>query len=63
MLFLIIIAGLFGTSCNPEKSRSGLDSGLKGNISVSGAFALYPMTVKWAEDLFNHPVHLPVRNY
>jgi phosphate transport system substrate-binding protein len=23
---------------------------LKGNISISGAFALYPITVKWAEE-------------
>ena len=25
-------------------------TGLKGNITISGAFALYPLTVKWAEE-------------
>ena len=25
-------------------------SGIKGNITISGAFALYPLTVKWAEE-------------
>lgn len=33
----------------PAKSQSKKDD-LKGNISISGAFALYPLTVKWAEE-------------
>lgn len=33
----------------PAKSQSKKEE-LKGNISISGAFALYPLTVKWAEE-------------
>ncbi len=45
-IFLIIII-LFtnGISINANKPDS-----LKGEISISGAFALYPMVVKWAEE-------------
>jgi phosphate transport system substrate-binding protein len=32
-----------------ESTDSSSKSKLKGTISISGAFALYPMTVKWAE--------------
>ncbi len=35
-------------SANKVLSQSKDD--LKGNISISGAFALYPLTVKWAEE-------------
>lgn len=34
---------------SPVKSQSKKEE-LKGNISISGAFALYPLTVKWAEE-------------
>lgn len=54
LLFLIILVSV---GCGPgtqEKSqgisrRAGSDS-LSGSISVSGAFALYPLAVKWAEE-------------
>lgn len=32
---------------------------LKGQLSISGAFALYPMTVKWAEEF--RKIHPDVR--
>lgn len=36
--------------CQPKSPSGGTEAGrLKGTISISGAFALYPMTVKWAE--------------
>ncbi|MEP7265370.1 MAG: substrate-binding domain-containing protein [Bacteroidota bacterium] len=35
---------------NPLSSRSQNNAPLKGNITISGAFALYPMAVKWAEE-------------
>ena len=46
LIFLIIII-LFtnGISINSNKPVD-----LKGEISISGAFALYPMVVKWAEE-------------
>ncbi|MBN1952446.1 MAG: substrate-binding domain-containing protein [Bacteroidales bacterium] len=45
---LILLSGLLiCNACNPG-AKSG--DKLKGNISVSGAFALYPLTVSWAEE-------------
>lgn len=39
------------TSCSsrPHKERAAKDS-ISGKISISGAFALYPLTVKWSEE-------------
>ncbi len=39
-LFILILAN----------TSKGTAQDLKGNISISGAFALYPITVKWAEE-------------
>ena len=44
---------LFMAGCKPsvkENSTADVKAGLKGYISLSGAFALYPMTVKWADE-------------
>jgi phosphate transport system substrate-binding protein len=39
------------SSCNSGTGTSAKSSDkLKGKITISGAFALYPMTVKWAEE-------------
>ena len=51
-LSLYIITGLFlisFTNCK-QKQREGTSNGIQGNISISGAFALYPLTVKWADE-------------
>jgi phosphate transport system substrate-binding protein len=40
---LIILNPFFAANSNGQEK-------LKGQISISGAFALYPMTVKWAEE-------------
>jgi len=52
---LLIAASFCFNSCN----NSGLDNNpgdkLKGKITISGAFALYPLTVKWAEEF--HKLH------
>ncbi len=48
ILIIFLIAG-----CNQDQKdqmQAGFDQSLKGNIAISGAFALYPMTVKWAEE-------------
>ncbi len=49
----IVISGVIALSgCNPtpsNQSNSG-DGKLKGKITLSGAFALYPLAVKWAEE-------------
>lgn len=44
------MAVLFAGDCR-EKEPAPTDSGeLKGTINISGAFALYPMAIKWAEE-------------
>jgi phosphate transport system substrate-binding protein len=46
MLLVVLLQG-----CGPSSESKNTASGeIKGNISISGAFALYPMTVKWAEE-------------
>ncbi|HEY2582510.1 MAG TPA: substrate-binding domain-containing protein, partial [Mucilaginibacter sp.] len=43
---VLIIASSFVKSNNVQPSADELD----GTISISGAFALYPITVKWADE-------------
>lgn len=45
-LFVILLI----VSLSQGKAISQTKEELKGNISISGAFALYPLTVKWAEE-------------
>jgi phosphate transport system substrate-binding protein len=45
--FLVL---LLVSSLSLEKVAAQAKDDLKGNISISGAFALYPLTVKWAEE-------------
>lgn len=58
-LFLLVILPAFAllgltlqTGCNqsPERSADSSRDTLKGKITISGAFALYPLTVKWVEE-------------
>ncbi|MDR0544923.1 MAG: substrate-binding domain-containing protein [Odoribacteraceae bacterium] len=47
-IIIILLAGFALYSC---KSRPAQKEGeLKGEISISGAFALYPLVVKWADE-------------
>jgi phosphate transport system substrate-binding protein len=46
--FLIVLIILFSRGVTVQQSFA--QGNLKGKISISGAFALYPMTVKWAEE-------------
>ncbi|MDP1621485.1 MAG: PstS family phosphate ABC transporter substrate-binding protein [Bacteroidales bacterium] len=56
IIFFVVITGLTGLmwlcSCNRSgNNHDGSGAGtLKGKITLSGAFALYPLTVKWAEE-------------
>lgn len=51
LTFTILIVGLYGCNGNKSKSTQQAANGeLKGTISISGAFALYPMAVKWADE-------------
>ena len=58
----VVTALLFNmSSCgNGSKETPENKEGLNGNISISGAFALYPLAVKWAEEFQQlHPgVHI-----
>lgn len=48
-IFLLIV--LSGVACKgPGSSESTDESELKGTITISGAWALYPITVKWADE-------------
>jgi len=66
-LILIIISILIGTffSCknNPKKeiqtSEKNKEQMLSGTITISGAFALYPITARWAEEF--QKIHPKVR--
>jgi phosphate transport system substrate-binding protein len=53
ILSIAVIASLAiaTVSCGGKKSeQQTADGELSGNISISGAFALYPLAVKWAEE-------------
>ena len=49
-LTIYFVALLVISSLSVGKAFSQPKEVLKGNISISGAFALYPLTVKWAEE-------------
>ncbi len=61
---IVLIVTLF--ACNNKKTNTESDSNqndsaeeLKGTITISGAFALYPMTTRWAEEF--RKIHPKVR--
>jgi phosphate transport system substrate-binding protein len=47
LLFVLVMINGCGNRSEKQNNTKGE---LKGSISISGAFALYPMTVKWAEE-------------
>jgi phosphate transport system substrate-binding protein len=49
-LFLSLLA-----SCSPAQKEELASGELKGTITVSGAFALYPMMIRWGEEF--HKLH------
>lgn len=51
ILIIALTFSIFCNSCAP-KVKEGYDekTGFTGNISISGAFALYPIVVLWGED-------------
>lgn len=60
-LVLTFIAGvfIFFAECNSNEGSGKHKDRLKGDISISGAFALYPLTVSWAEEF--QKIHPKVR--
>lgn len=57
LFVLSIVLAVLTVSCNqPSTNKTGKQNGLHGHISISGAFALYPITVRWAEEFSKlHP--------
>jgi phosphate transport system substrate-binding protein len=48
LLFIIVITVFFCNSCKNTPKKNGED--ISGKVAISGAFALYPLTVRWAEE-------------
>jgi phosphate transport system substrate-binding protein len=50
-VFVLLLVAVVLTQCGSPVGQGNRKKGeLKGTISISGAFALYPMTAKWAEE-------------
>jgi phosphate transport system substrate-binding protein len=47
--YLLVVNLLFAVGCRKEQQEQSKEQ-LEGTITVSGAWALYPMMVKWAEE-------------
>ena len=51
LLLIVIIAGTYFTlKKSPADAAPNQHSELKGTINISGAFALYPLAVRWADE-------------
>jgi len=48
--FALIIGVLFAAGCGKKEESDSQTDQLQGTITLSGAWALYPMVVKWAEE-------------
>jgi phosphate transport system substrate-binding protein len=48
--FVLLISCLSAAGCQKKTDEQSGEEGLQGTISISGAWALYPMAVKWAEE-------------
>src|SRR6478609_4385330 len=47
---VVLLAGAAFSTLTTCKSKTEEKSGLNGKITVSGAFALYPLVIKWSEE-------------
>jgi len=53
---VLIACSVVIVSCGNKQKQNGEFPGLHGTITISGAFALYPMTVAWADSFMKlHP--------
>ncbi len=50
ILAILIFPILIITSCNQSNPPSQSETGYKGTITISGAWALYPMMIRWSEE-------------
>jgi phosphate transport system substrate-binding protein len=49
LAFTVLLAIILGFACNNNSKKTSKGE-LKGTITISGAFALYPLAVKWKEE-------------
>jgi len=49
-LFLLLVSALLISSCGQPSDAADNIEGMNGTITISGAWALYPMMVRWAEE-------------
>jgi phosphate transport system substrate-binding protein len=55
LLIVVLAAGALLSACAPKDDQAA-DGELNGTITISGAFALYPLMTRWAEDFSQlHP--------
>jgi phosphate transport system substrate-binding protein len=50
LLFIILIVQLLLSACGGQAPASGETGKLEGTLTISGAWALYPMMTRWAEE-------------
>ncbi|MFO7741390.1 MAG: PstS family phosphate ABC transporter substrate-binding protein [Anaerolineae bacterium] len=49
-LAAVITLGALLAGCSPQPNTGSGSTGLEGTITISGAFALYPMVIRWGEE-------------
>jgi len=59
LAIIILLSVIVCIGCSKKKNTGNNNVGLSGTISISGAFALYPMTARWAEEF--QKIHPEVR--
>ena len=47
---LLLILALLASECGQSGASAQSEGNLKGTITISGAWALYPMMVRWGEE-------------
>ncbi len=50
LLIVLLILALIATGCSQSASEAAGKGELQGTITVSGAWALYPMMIRWSEE-------------
>lgn len=50
VLAVLILSLIFATGCSRDSNPSESEPGSKGTITISGAWALYPMMIRWQEE-------------
>ena len=59
IFFHLVLFGFFAAGCRPKDVSARLGDGLNGTLTISGAWALYPMMIRWSEEF--QRIHPEVR--